>query len=113
MRTRHKPRHTVSWPRPTGRNTSIRRSLGNGRCTANFLATARNLILPLLSKKDFVQVAGRALFEEALRPGKGNARAATHLHTRLLGSMRIWETKIRFSGGSTPLIRSATHISCT
>src|SRR5437588_7036627 len=110
MRTRHSPIRTFVWPRLIGRNTCTRRSLENGRCTANFRATEGNLILLLLWSKDFVQGAGRAPSPKASRPGKHNARLATHLHTRLLSSMPIWETKIRLSDGSTLPIRSATHI---
>src|SRR5437660_5659010 len=85
-------------------------SLGNGRCTANYRATEGNLSILLPRSKGFVQGAGRALSPKASRPGKHNARLATHLHTRLLSFMRNWETKTRLSGGSTLPIRSATHI---
>ena len=57
--------------------------------------------------KDFVPRAGRALSPKALKPGKRNARPATRLRTGLPRFMPTWETKIRLSGGSTPLIRSA------
>jgi hypothetical protein len=63
-------------------------------------------ILRLLWSKDFVQRAGKALLPKASKPGKRNARPVTRLLTGLLSSMPTWETKIRPSGGSTPLIRS-------
>ena len=74
---------------------------------ASFPATETNLISPLLWSKDFVQRAGRALSPKALKSGKRNARPATSLRFGLLRFMPTWETKIRPSGGSTPLIRSA------
>jgi hypothetical protein len=37
---------------------------------------------------------------------KGHRKLATRLRLELLNSMPSWETKIRLSGGSTPLIRS-------
>ena len=90
-----------------GENACTRRSLKNGRPMASFPATETNLNSLLPWNKDFVQRAGRVLSPKALKPGKRNARPATRLRTRLLHSMPTWETKIRLSGGSTLLIRSA------
>jgi tetratricopeptide (TPR) repeat protein len=42
--------------------------------------------------------------------GWKDATPGIHQHTRLPSSMPIWETKIRLSGGSTLLIRSATRL---
>ena len=74
---------------------------------ASFPATQTNLISLLPWSKDFVPRVGRVLLLKALKPGKRNVRQATSLRTGLLNSMRTWETKIRLSGGSTLLLRSA------
>ena len=69
--------------------------------------TETTLTSLLLWNKDFVQRAGKALSPKVLKSGKRNARPTAILRTGLLISMPTWETKIRLSGGSTLLIRSA------
>src|SRR6266446_652915 len=89
-----------------GGNACIRRSLKNGRPLANSPVTGTNLNSLRLWNKDFVRGAGRALSAKALKSGKRNVRLATRLHTISQLFMPNWETNIRLSSGSTPLIRS-------
>ena len=77
---------------------------------ASFLVTDAYRIWLLPWSKDFVQRAGRVLSPGALKPSKHSARLATFPRTLLLLAMPTWETKIRLSCGSTPLIRSAIRI---
>ncbi len=57
-------------------------------------------------EQGFRSAGWKGALTKALKPGKRNARPATRLRTGLLSLMPTWETKIKLSSGSTPLIRS-------
>jgi tetratricopeptide (TPR) repeat protein len=59
------------------------------------------------TEQGFLWGAGRVLSSKALKFDKRNAKLAIHLPPISLSPMPIWETKIRPSGGSTLLIRTA------